>query len=380
VGAANATISLPSGLTIDTSKVGSTLLIFGDFTRQIATASTRKRGKLIAFSGDTSNIYFTNDDYTAGQNPNTGIAGNGLFSTGETINFQILNLPILGWSSSVQMSDSADTRVVDFSGSIPTQSLTVGVTNIAVNAAKDSHGAWTGSTYVIPSAGDYLVGLSAFSTTAASTYAVYINGAQSKYISSSATNLPSGGMQVVPNLKVGDIISVRSLVSITLASDGAQNMSIAKIQGPQAIAASESVNARYSNTAGTSVANTGDVVIPFAVKDYDSHGAYVTDTYTVPIAGKYKVSAAILYQNAAYAVGNRIYLALYKNGSAHSVGHYNTVQAAATFNFGTTLNTTVNCIAGDTLVIRASNNRTAGATALDTTAGINYTTFERVGN
>ena len=45
---------------------------------------------------------------------------------------------------------------------------------------------------------------------------------------------------------------------------------------------------------------------------------------------------------------------------------------------GVTGGTSLNLNAGDTIQIRTGNNRSAGATSLDTAAGANWVTIERI--
>jgi hypothetical protein len=136
---------------------------------------------------------------------------------------------------------------------------------------------------------------------------------------------------------------------------------------------------KATNTAGTSISNSVDTTVPFATTAYDTHGAWNgTDTYTVPVSGKYRVTATLLYSGSVYAVADVWYIALYKNGSVDTIGPEGTAGNTTASSMGSMIATTVNCNAGDTLIIKAKNGRTAGATTLNTTAGVNHVEIERL--
>lgn len=365
----SATISLPAGL------VGSptSAFICGDYGTQGTTT-----GSAVVYNNATNVLFF-------------GMANWGVAATGTQVatgGFNSFNasVPIQGWSSSVQMSDSADTRSVSFMGYVSTnQVLAATVTNLPLTARKDTHGAWSGSTYIIPSAGDYLVGsFLTYTTASTADLAIYKNGTIFKRLSAGATY--SAGQFVIGNstledLKAGDIISIRTAnFGVTVAADTTGFVSITKILGPSAIAANETVNLRYTNTAGTSIANSGDIVVPFATRDFDSHGSWVTDTFTAQTSGKYEVNVKLSFASAAYAAGNRLVASIYKNGSFYTYGAYVSVAGATTLELGVSLNDTVSMLAGETLQIRVSNNRTAGATSIGTSSNSNSVNIKRVGN
>ncbi len=148
--------------------------------------------------------------------------------------------------------------------------------------------------------------------------------------------------------------------------------------GPGAIVP-ELMGARYTNTAGTSVANSGDTKIPWATKDYDSHGQLATDTFVAVVPGKYRITAKVDFQSSLYASGNIIFMTIYKNGAAFTYSPTELLQAAITNLIGSAVTATLNLAAGDYIDVRISNTRTAGATLLTTTAGENHLQIERIG-
>ena len=92
-------------------------------------------------------------------------------------------------------------------------------TNISVTAVKDTTGSWTGSTFVVPSAGDYDVGIITSATSGAYGCSIYVNGVLSVAgILITTASSKGSGMTTVPNLKAYDVISIRSDSSATLSA------------------------------------------------------------------------------------------------------------------------------------------------------------------
>jgi hypothetical protein len=244
-----ASITLPSGLTIDANKA---LTNFGGFygysLRSNSGATTRKRSSMQANSTTGNLVYFANDDNTASGSPGTALLGANYCVAGELISVFITNLPIQGWSSNVQVSSDTDTRVVSFVGRVGPQSLTGNTTNVSTSSVlKDSHGAWNGSVYTVPVSGDYEVSAFLYSVTASFSYAVWIDGSAYAWLSYSGIgNGGSNGRAILPNLKAGQQISIRSNVNTSLQNDTLQTINISRISGPSQIAASETV-AGYAN-------------------------------------------------------------------------------------------------------------------------------------
>ncbi len=139
------------------------------------------------------------------------------------------------------------------------------------------------------------------------------------------------------------------------------------------------VSARYTNVASTSIANSGDVKVPFATKDYDTLNAFLTDTYTIPVAGRYRISCTANFASSLYGAANTIVGSIYKNTVIAVVGPTTSVGGAVTDQIGVMVEATLNLIAGDTIDFRVSNNRTAGATNLFNQTGSNSFQIERIG-
>jgi hypothetical protein len=357
--------SLPSVTSADTGKIASIQLV-GMGANSAAAANSRT--VLI----EPSVGYFTFGITTS--NPLTKANGSSVAISGEIISFFGL-VPVQGFSSSVQTSDQTDTRVVAAAAN------TLSSTTLPANAALlfntttiDTHGAITtgaGYKYTVPVSGNYRISSTVPPITAGSN-SLYVakNGSftfTAQNLITSVSTSHGGGGSIVLSLVSGDTIQF-SFSSAATASNTNANFAIERLTGPSAIAASETVALRYSNTAGSSY-GTGDTLMPFATKDYDTHNAWVTNTFTAPISGKY-FATMILTSASTGIVLNTM---LYKNGSSFC-------QLTAGYSTGSTRSTgsaTVSLNAGDTLSFYTSSN-VAGS--LSTTAGLNHFSIVRVGN
>lgn len=294
-------------------------------------------------------------------------AGGVLFTNANVVNMTI-RYKVQGWSSNVQMSDSADTRVVDFIGAQSSQAVTANVTNIAFTTTKDSHGLWTGSTYVVGIPGDYNVN-SSWSTLLSATGGIYKNGSLFSFLSTAGAATVLAGAAVVPCI-AGDIISVRSSVSTTVSSGA---LGIFKISGPSAIAAIETVAASYWLSANFTSSAT--IPVNFDSREYDTHGAVTTSAtawkFTAPASGLFLITGFL--QQVSAAAGS-LAITLYKNGSAYKIF---ALQNGTITGSNATLN--LRLIAGDYIDIRSSVSQAYIGGSL-ATAYTGHVEITRVGN
>lgn len=331
------------GVFMSTTKVASTKIV-GVGSRSpanvaaVTVLATAGQGSLLNFSLDTQ----------ATQQPNVASLGNAAFGTGEGVYINAL-IPIEGWSSSVQMSDNSDTRIVSFAGSQTSQAVTANVTNINFTASKDSHGAWNGSQFTVPVAGDYVVGASLVTSVGGVTALPFVNGSAHTglFSTSSAGGQVTSGAVLVASLKAGDLISIRSNATITVT---AGSVSIWRLSGPNAIAATEKVAVRYYGLNGVTSTTTGGVVKYFN-KGFDTHGAYSASTglFTAPSPGIYRVTVGM---NNSSAANSGAYLYVGKNGNTELARLVTAVLLNGTYS-GSAL---IDVAPGDTLGIYSSVN------------------------
>lgn len=316
----------------------------------------------------------------------------------------ILNFsaPIVGLSSSVQMSDTTDTRVVSLNvnGAAPSSSLTGSSTDVVFNSSTvvESHGSFTKSTgvYLIPVSGyyDLSAAVRTGGTIALNNLAVLnfvVNGA------TVATDIAQAGgaqTELTPRLSIkgillksGDSVKLQASSSATsptyVATTASSFFTLSRQSGPSAIAASESVNAVYNTAAAQSLTNNTSTIIDFGTKEFDSHGAATTGAswkFTAPTSGVYDVSAMVLLNTGGgWAAAENVELYIYKNGSQHAALDSNYQQAAHTTYVGAKGNRTIKLVVGDYIDIRFIQV-SGGTIALVASASYNWVSIKRVGN
>lgn len=276
----NIIVSLPTGRVIDTTKISGVAIGNGTFTD----AGSGFLPLDVVYNTTTNFVIYTiNSSGTYSTDNNITNAIPVTIAASDGINFQIKGLPIVGQSSSVQVSESTDTRVVSFVGTGAGGAVTANVTNIPTTAVRDSHGGWSGSVYTIFVPGDYQVSGYIEGASASSLF-WYKNGVSQNYVNSIyASALGSAFSYTLHNLVAGDQISFRSNVSQTLV---VFRLAISRISGPAAIAASEKIRLRYSCSTSPSINNTTPT-ITYDTRRYDTHLAYVGNEFRPPRADFY---------------------------------------------------------------------------------------------
>lgn len=363
--------SIPSGYTIDTTKLMS----------PSAAGTAPTYGDAIGYDISTTNIYMLRCQYwsttqvklyyqssSTGQETAVTTSLPPTWSTNDTIiaRFQV---PIVGLSSSVQMSNATDTRVVAASYTFPSTAVSANtdIANIWVSRF-DTHGAFVNSTgrYVAPVSGIYRVSFISSKSTAGNSIFVFRNGVSYTGLFSYAIagGIASGSTTV--SLNAGDYLTFQANGAVTI--DG--SFGIERMSGPSVVASSETVAARYNATASQSIGTTA-TIINFANKTFDTHSSVTTGAswkFTAPISGKYLVSGFITLQSASIR-----YVYVYVNGS-NNAEIANGSGSAWQIQFSSTI---VQLNAGDTLDIRATVSPSANLTS---TATGNYVNIERIGN
>lgn len=382
------TLNMPSGMTIDTS-LGTPLTLgiagasnsggTGSYTGQVRSNSASS----VIFYGD-SNAGVWNATV-----PRT-------FANLDRIDFSF-SVPIVGWSSNTVMSNDTDTRIVAARfTTASSQSITNAGVIVDYNVKDyDTHGAvTTGASwkFTAPVPGKYEI--KGYMQLVPGTNAVadrlrmslFKNGSVFEDIGVSLAQTTSAithrfSFSGTINLVAGDYIHVVADLPTTTNLAGSSQVnwiSISRISGQATIAATESISARYANTAGTTI-NTGALtVVPFVTKVVDTHAAWDgTNKFTAPISGKYAIKANLILAGATLTTAQNFQCAVYKNGALDSYGliiYGNGMAATYTVN----ASTTINLLAGEYVQLFAWCNGTS--TALSTATGANYICIERVGN
>lgn len=378
VTASTVSISLPSSLTVSSSLTGSGYQIVGSLIGNVVGANSWS--VLAQPSSTVFNIGLAN----SGSNPQVAAAGNGAFGSTEPFSW-FAEVPIAGWSSNSSMSSDTDTRVVAALYQTTGGVTSWGASQVIPYTSKvfDTHSAYNTSTglYTCPVTGIYRVTNQFYGTTNF-TYD-YLGKNGSTILSRLVQNNSSGqSASIIVQCNAGDTLGIYNAAASTVSVDGSSfnSVSFERLSGPAVVAATESVNAAYQNTAGTTV-GTSATTIPFATKYYDSHNAWNNanaNAYTAPVSGKYRISATLSLAGTNLSTSQLFSLQVVQAGSA-SVSKYlqqiygNGTSAA----YMVTGSTTFNLLAGDTLTIQAASSVSG---TLNTGQGTNHFAIERVGN
>lgn len=379
------TVSLPTGLVIDTAKLNDS-----------TTASTRNGVGQWRWYDDSGGLSINpqwirpNTTTTLSFMDGSNSVISNIFANNDRISWTAV-LPIVGWSSSTVVSSSAETRVVaaQINGT-PTSSLTGSYTTATWNTSAvvfDTHGAFNAATgvYTAPVPGVYEIAgcvemvRSSGSATQAAAWRVS-NNTQSVTRVAGGNTWVSAGSEAITltgstfiRANAGDqiVIQAYSAGSGTAYNAGftGTNISINLIQGPSQIAASEVVSMLcYKNTGShTSTGNLQDVASWNAVTK-DSHGGFNTTTgiYTCPAPGDYYVDARVGWASNVTGVRQCVIL----KGS--TIVQYSPDVTAAV-SIGNHVGILIpNCVAGDTIKVQGfqssggnlNYNTTANSTSL----------------
>lgn len=359
---ATLTVNLPSGFVIDTTKLSGS----DQFATPLGQGSGSSAGGYnfqVIYNTTTSVVIEYQSAVTGAQSLVTQAApvtwGNGNFLN---LRFQV---PISGWSSTTQMSNDTDTRVVAavITGSGTSFTGSTSTLLVPTTVSQDTHGAMNASTgvYTVPVSGFYTFG-GVVSTPTALTYLQFQYGkngstATSQFIGlwqaqgGTAVNATTSGT-VTKYLVAGDTIDFRVSGSTTFSCSNAVNIFINRLSGPAAIAATESVSALYTGIP-TGTVNNSFNTNTFPTKVKDTHSAYASGTYTVPTSGSYSIAAMFSYGHASIAAGNYVQASIFLNGTET---YTNSMFAGSTSNTALNVNIavhSVNLVAGDLITIRS---------------------------
>jgi hypothetical protein len=407
--AASLTISIPSGYSIDTSN-----MVNGTSQDQwVGGGAGIRTGTahlvLSAVYNNTTSIQVGYQNSILGQFANVTNTAPYTFGNGDTIQVTF-KVPILGWSSNVQMSSDSYQGVVSFRvGQSLTTALNTSPTKIPFTAAAtfDTTGSYspTNNNFTIPVSGYYEVGFGAVMFANANgqvaTLGVYKNASQ---VDTTSFNMITTGNNYYFNAtkiiqaNAGDVIDIRAFVNTStsaLAADANANFfAVKRISGPSVLAATETYAASYSASSGQALNNNVTSFIDFPTKSYDSSGMYAAPTgaysaasgswattqptWTVPLSGKYYVFAVVGIGMAASGTGQYREITIYKNGVQIKEIQASETSAGA-YNNSVLISSVIQCNTNDYIQIKATQttgaNKTLVANAID-----NYLDIVRVGN
>ena len=374
-------LPIPSGFTIDTAKNPTAYTVYG--TMNLSSNVKAYHGLIRDNNNSTTNVsIFRTDDSgatdalwagntTAGSNVPTGLA----IANADRMDFWF-KVPILGWSSTVEMSSSTDTRVVAMTATgTPTGGLTGSFTAVTFpTITKDTNAAYSGSTYIVQTPGWYVVNshltsLGTFALNTVLAMSIKKNGTtikEKQTNSQAAVSIMNEEITSTDYYNAGDTIQIFHQANqgspAYSTGTGYNWLDIQRVSGPSAIAASEFVGAAFTSAQTTSVGNVGTVTLGAtnATESYDTHGALSNGIFTAPIAGYYRVSGNVNF-NFTSLTSIVVGLRILKNGATTVVSAVNHDQGlTVNSSLATTISGVVYLLARETVLLLATQFNNAG--------------------
>lgn len=365
-GSGTLTISLPSGLNIDASKFS----VISD--TNVGTGYWNDAGTgfftLNARGNSGTNIAFFRDSDIGSFNASS-------LAVNDTVTYTF-RVPIAGWSSnSIQSQDLGGREVAVTATGNGNAAVVSGGTNIPfLTSSKDTTSSWSGSVFTAPEKGTYDVSGTIRVTTSAQADIIgaYVNGTLRGILGNSV--LSGTGLywsfSGKVDLEKGDTFSIRMLLNgtATLSEDVVNHrIEIKKLSPAQTMFETETVAMRATSNNGQTINSTLTDFI-YEDLDYDTHAAYNTSTgvYTVPVSGKYRVSAKTKgIASAIYAIsvevnGTRTSEEQFGASSSNSISVYDEIEVSK----------------GDTIEIVGFVG--SGSTTMNTTSRFNVLTISRI--
>jgi hypothetical protein len=374
--ASNILLNLPSGMAIDTTKLPTAAfvdVVFGDVTLFDSSASAYYQGS--AKYNNSTQLLCTVQASATGQLTAMNQTAPVALASGDTVSINA-KVPVVGFSSNVQLSSDTDTRIVS---SVAFQTAGQNIANntdvalTGLNIGSDTHGAWVGNEYRVPVTGFYRISVRGFfgtlagGSTASHQLRLYIDGvfsdalavtdAISTQVQGSATYV-AGSYE--PFLRAGQVVTLRAFQNAgNTRTFQLNNAFITRTSGPSQIAASEVISGFATNASGQVIPNSTDQTVTGWTKVSDTHNAFdaTTGILTIPRAGFIDLQALLTY-GGPNATGSR---------TMHFF-HNNTTFISISTNYGSSIGRTgmqsrvvgfpVN--AGDTIRVRTFQDTGAG--------------------
>lgn len=387
-------INLPSGFSVDTTKLSGAGGVFDPLgIAQINDSGSPLIAQVVYGSTTAIRLFYLNTGSASGSEGDINATTPVTFGSGDNISVSA-KVPIVGWSSNVQMSNDTDTRVVAVYGApqVPTGTISGSFTVAKFGTVtRDTHASYSTSTglYTVPVSGWYNASATievSGTSGGVSQYAAIQLQQNGSGVANTAvvTGVGSGSVNLVPVLNqtvyasAGDTLGfyVRSTITSPIYGSGLtnSNFSINRVSGPSQIAASETVAAATTGATATVTGTASDVT--WSAEDFDTHGAMGATSFTAPVSGKYKVDTQLRVDHASVTTANIVTMSIMKNGVAHT----NSINQGASGNTIRSIwaSALLNLAAGDTVKIQISSDGTTPTITAQT--AYNHLSIVRVGN
>lgn len=356
--AGGAVITVPNGMSIDTTKLVSTngrsqvgAGIFDD------TSGSAHVCTVTYTSATTVSVRLTDDAATGVITSTISNTSPVTIASGDECNCWF-RVPISGWASSSVASQDTDQRVVAARLSGNAASASSGNPIIFPTSDFDTHAAYNASTgrYTCPVVGFYKMHGYVTSGNTSITVSAYKNAVLDVDLGKTDPTDGEGSYTGLIKCNAGDIIDLRPNGTLDVVTG---SLNIERISGPEQILASETVafkvdGSSHSGTVGTTFA--GSTTLTWGTVQYDTHNAFSAGVYTVPAAGIYNVKASA-FISGTETLNDRVTVAVAVNGVEKTAGTTRIMNTGIT----TTpayVNTSVKCVAGDLITTRCYSDVT----------------------
>jgi hypothetical protein len=319
------------------------------------------------------------------------------FGAGDYVEFNF-TVPVAGWSSNTVQSSDTDTRVNSMYAAlqVPTGTITNAFNIVKFGTiTSDTNSAYNTSTgqYLCPVAGwwhvDATLEFAHGSIAAGNAVAlgVYKNGNAVGGFNKSAAGSTSNtalnvGTSYTLYCNAGDLLDVRSYSSGTTPTYSnalaGSSLSIYRLSGPAVVQATETVACRYTDTSGAAIQTSLTGPYKYQTKYMDTHNIYSTSTglATIPVSGKYRVSASVATDLVTLSTTQIVAAYLYIDGNLYSTLGVSFGNGANNRQFACGSDT-VQLNAGQTVAIWPLSNATVNGNPF---AGNFHFSLERIGN
>lgn len=370
---ASLTVTLPSGDVIDTAKISST------GNKKIGSGTISDTGTdeydVGVFYSSTTAVTLRVLKKSAGNDyidyPQVTQAVPMTWANTDYVNFKF-SVPIVGLSSSTQISDGFSTAEVSFVANVSTTAATTSAPFVYTTVVTNKGGGYSSSTgkFTAPSSGTYFFKVTSYTGSTLSEPICYLNGTSySRGPAQKDSSTPSIGT-CIASMTAGDTMEIRPSGSATAAGDlTLNNFSGFKIGSSQTVSMDTAYCALYTGTPTGTLANAlNKATVPTKVSD--THNAYSSGDYTVSSSGFYSITAQTT-QSATYANGSAAVTSIAINGTSSYIGIESAFAAGAT-----TLSPHVSVhgvplVAGQTVSVYTLNNGTSPTFTTPLT-GANY--------
>ena len=402
-----ATINLPSGWVLDSSKFPGTIAspdyILGRATLYDISA-TNPYFASVVYNSTTSVIL--RPEITIGGNT-FGAIGTGAISTTYPFTwanndevFVEFTVPVVGWSSSINVASEASNSVIAFKARLSAnQSLGGSLAKVTFDSVTGSTlgcynrgGGFNTSTtrFEAPMSGTYVFNFVIISNTDLGSGSAYTS--QIRKNSTSVKNFRMwadeataqyNGTATIDLLK-GDYVEVYAAGDASWTAIGGDTADSAVfegwiVQGNQTIGYDEVVSANYTGAppTGTLAGDNVDRLVTFGTKVVDTHNAYASGIYTIPVSGNYNIAASLNMGTSTSSTVNQFTeISIFKNGAQTYANFSRFAVGIASATPAVSVNS-IPYVKGDQVAVYFRTNM-SGTLSYGSTAGNNYFSISRV--